>query len=155
MRRRIVAAFAMRPFLPTPRQTNLLILLGFCALGAGLYLRHSILDAAPLATACLAGMARGSCVLRRFLVELYELQFFGGVALIAAAAHFIRPRAVVFAAALAAAILGLFLHNVVPSAFAVSILVMAFARTPRVGTRKTRPAAPPQTTRPASSRTTH
>jgi hypothetical protein len=145
----------MHPFLPTPRQTNLLLLLAFTSIGAALYLRLSIVESDTLAAACFAGAGRASCALRRLIVELYALEFFGGVALIAATVHFFRPHALTFGVALCAAILGLFLNNVVPSAFSVAILVMSFARPvqggrPRPMRRTAKPATPP-----ASSRAIH
>ena len=145
----------MHPFLPTPRQTNLLLLLAFTTIGVALYLRISVVESDTLATACFAGAERASCGLRRFILELYALEVFGGVALIAAAVHFFKPDAVTFGIALCAAILGLFLDNVVPSAFAA-------AHRPREahdenGGGRPRPAqrAARRATPPASSRATH
>lgn len=145
----------MRPFPPSPRQINLLILLGFSALGAALYLRNALLDADALAAACFAGAPRAACTARAVLAELSEMQLFGGVALIAAVLHFARPRLAAFAVALAAAILGLFLGNAGAAAFAAAFLVMAFARVPPAGRRAPAPGAPPPATTPASSRTIH
>lgn len=145
----------MHPFMPTPRQTNLLLLLAFTSIGTALYLRLSIVESDTLAAACFAGAGRASCGLRRLVLELYALEVFGGVALIAAAVHFIRPDVAAFGIALCAAILGLFLDNVVPSAFAAAALIMSFARPARGGRpRPARRAAPPATP-PASSRAIH
>jgi len=145
----------MHPFVPTPRQTNFLLLLGFVSIGAGLYLRLQIVESEPLAAACFAGLARASCGLRRFIFELYGLEAFGGIALIAAAVHFVRPDITAFSVALCAAILGLFLHNVVPAAFAAAILIMSFARPERGGRPRRARREAPRATPPASSRVTH
>jgi hypothetical protein len=145
----------MHPFLPTPRQTNLLLLLAFTAIGVALHLRISIVESDTLAAACFAGAERASCGLRRFIHELYALEVFGGVALIAAAVHFFKPDAMTFGIALCAAILGLFLDNVVPSAFAAAILVMSFARPARGGRPRPVQRAAGRATPPASSKATH
>jgi len=145
----------MYPFLPTPRQTNLLLLLAFATIGAALYLRISIVESDILAAACFAGAERASCGLRRLIFELYALEVFGGVALIAATVHFFKPDAMAFGTALCAAILGLFLNNVVPSAFAAAILVMSFARPVRGGRPRQAPRTARRATPPASSRATH
>lgn len=145
----------MYPFLPTPRQTNLLLLLGFATIGAALYLRISIVESDTLSAACFAGVERASCDLRQLILELYALEVFGGVALIAATVHFFKPEAMTFGIALCAAIMGLFLNNVVPSAFAAAILVMSLARPARGGRPRPAQRAVPRATPPASSRETH
>jgi divalent metal cation (Fe/Co/Zn/Cd) transporter len=145
----------MHPFLPTPRQTNFLLLLGFVSIGVGLYLRLQLVGSEPLAAACFAGLARASCELRRFILELYVLEVFGGIALIASAVHFVRPDVATFSVALCAAILGLFLHNVVPSAFAAAILVMSFARPVRGGRPRRVRREAPRATPPANSKVIH
>ncbi len=145
----------MHPFLPTPRQTNLLLLLAFATIGTALYLRISVVESDTLAAACFAGAERASCGLRRFILELYALEVFGGVALIAATVHFFKPDAMTFGIALCAAILGLFLDNVVPCAFAAAILVMSFARPARGGRPRPAQRGARRATPPASSRATH
>ena len=142
----------MHPFLPTPRQTNLLLLIAFTSIGAALYLRLSIVESGTLTAACFAGAGRASCGLRWLILELHALEVFGGVALIAAVVHFFRPDVTVFAIALCAAILGLFLNNVVPSAFAAAVLIMSFARPARGGRPGPPRRAAPPATPPASSR---
>lgn len=145
----------MRLFLPTPRQTNFLILLACGSVALALYLRHSIVDAQPLIAACAAGAPRASCRFRQFIVELYEMQFFGGVALVAAFLHLARPHVRKFAIGLAAAGFGLFLLNSASAALAVGLLVIAFARPVLANTQTPMRPAPPRTIKPASSRTTH
>jgi hypothetical protein len=150
-----MAEFLMRPFLPTPRQTNLLLLLGFAALGLAIYLRHAVLDADFLAIVCLPDKTRATCFARSLLAEFSGLQVFGGVALVFAAIHFWRPELRLFAVAMIGAIFGLLLGNVPVSAFAAAVLVISFARPQRANTQAQTPQAPPQSTMPASSRKTH
>jgi hypothetical protein len=147
-----MAAFAMRYFVPTARQTNSLILLAFAALVLAFYLRHSIIDSQPLIAACTAGAVRASCPMRVFLIELTEMQFFGGLALVAAILHLIRPRLGMFAIALVATSFGLLLANAGPAAFAAGLLIIAFARPAHARTRAPVRIEPPRTTRPASSK---
>jgi hypothetical protein len=153
-----MAAFAMRLFLPTPRETNLLVVLGCAALGCGLYLRHMIVDSSALELACAAGLPRASCILRRAVIDFHEMELFGGVALVAAIVHFVNPRLIPFAIAMCAAILGLLLANNELSAIAIGGLVVSFARPVR-HPRTSRPL-PVRSMRaptivPASSKTSH
>jgi len=153
--RQSVAAFGMRFFVPTPRQTNFLILLA-CASGAlAFYLRHSIVEAQQLIAACAAGVPRPSCNLRQFLIELYEIQFFGGIALVAAILHLARPRTGMFTIALIATSFGLILYNAGVAALAAGLLIAAFARPAYASTQTPVRLTTPRTTKPASSRTTH
>jgi hypothetical protein len=143
----------MHPFLPTPRETNFLLLLGFLTLGAAIYLRQSLSDTEALAALCIGGSPRPACSLYRFLTELSALEFFGVVALFAAALHFWRPEIKLFSVALVATILGLFLGNIGVSAFAAAILVVAFARPVNASKRGKGQSGPPPSTTRASSRT--
>jgi hypothetical protein len=145
----------MRIFLPTPRQTNFLLLLSCAALALAFYLRHSIIDASPLIAACASGAPRATCWLRQFIIELYEMQFFGGLALLTAILHLARPRIGMLAIAIVAAGFGLVLSNAGTAALAAGLLIIAFARPVPASTRPPVPIAPPRTTTPASSRTTH
>ena len=150
-----VASSAMRPFLPSPRQTNALIAIGAATLAYALYLRFWVIEAQPVASACAAGLAREICKLRLFVLALSGFQLFGGVALVAAGVHFNRPHLAAFTTALVAALLGLVLYNTGLSALAVALLVMGFARPVLLDRPPPAPAARPRTTRPASSRKFH
>ena len=145
----------MRLYVPTPRQINLLLLIGFAAFGYALYLRIMVIDAPSLEFVCAEGPPRAVCGLRKVIVELYELQFFGGLALAAAILHFARPRFAAFAVALAACMLGLVLRNTGVSGLAAAILVMAFARPAHASKSMPAPATAGRATAPASSRTSH
>lgn len=144
----------MRAFLPTPRQTNWLILLGFGSFVAAIYVRQNILAFEPLIAACSASTPLAACGVRRIVLELSELQLFGGVALVAAVLHFMRPRVIMFSVALCAAAVGLLWGNPSLSALAIALLILAFARPPS-DKRAPAPPTPPPATTPASSRTIH
>ncbi len=144
----------MRPFLPTPRQTNWLLLLGFGAFAAALHLRQSLLEFEPLIASCASGAPLAACGLRRAVLELSGLQLFGGISLIAAALHFHRPRLVLFAVALCAGAAGLLWGNATAAAAAAALLTLSFAR-PQGDRQMPAPPAPPPATTPASSRTIH
>lgn len=145
----------MRSFLPTPRESNILIVLGFAAAGAAIYLRYAVTDSAALASACASGSVRASCWIRRFIGEFSDLQLFGGAALIAAVLHFLRPRVAVFACALTTATFGLFLGNPEASAFALALVILAFARPLRASKPATAPGTPPPPAPPANSKSIH
>lgn len=145
----------MRLYVPTPRQTNLLLLIGFAAFGYALYLRFLVVEASSIEFACAEGLPRAVCGLRKVAVELYELQFFGGAALVFAILHFARPRFIMLVIALTAAVLGLVLSNTGVSALAAAILVMAFARPAHANKSMPAPATARRATGPASSSTSH
>ena len=145
----------MRYFRPNPRATNVLVLLGCAALGLALYLRLGVVEARHTELHCAAGLTRAICGVRWIAIRLYEWQFYGGLALLAACAHFWRPGLIAFSAALTAAIFGLVLYNQDLSALAMAVLVIAFARP--VPARPPRPAPPasPRTTAPGDSKLSH
>lgn len=117
-----------RLFLPTARQLNLLITLGFLALGYALYLRYLVIEQTPVGLACEAGLRTWLCASRKVVVALFQHEVFGAVAIGAALLHFIRPSAVPFAIGLVASGLGIVLYNVGLSALAVAVLILSFAR---------------------------
>jgi hypothetical protein len=148
----------MRPFLPSPRETNLLVVLGFAAFGYGLYLRYGLIEAPLLEVGCATGLPRAACGLRRIVIDLHEMEFFGGVALAAAVFHFARPRLAAFAIGLSMAIFGLVLWNSSLSAIAIALLVIGFARPVRpvpASRPLPAPAMQAQTIAPASSKASH
>lgn len=145
----------MRPFLPSPRQTNLLIVLGFTLFGAAIYARYTFLESDALAAACLAGSPRAGCGVRRLLTDLSEIHVFGGLALIAAAAHVWRPRVATLICGLAAGIPGLVFGNAEPSSLALALLILGFARPARASTLPPEREMRQPSTTPASSKTTH
>jgi hypothetical protein len=115
-------------FLPTARQTNFLLIVGFLALGQALYLRYLAIEHAPVSLACQGGLNTWLCATFRAVIALYNHAVFGWVAVGAAALNLIRPSVVLVAVALAAAAFGLVLHNANLAGFAVALLLLSLAR---------------------------
>jgi hypothetical protein len=117
-----------RLFLPTARQTNWLLVVGFLALGEALYLRYLAIEYATVALACQAGLQTWLCTIFRLVIILFNHSAFGWVALAAALLNLLRPSVVLVSIALAAAGFGLVLHNADLSGLAVALLVVSLAR---------------------------
>jgi hypothetical protein len=117
-----------RLFLPSARQTNWLLVIGFVSLGYALYLRYTAIEVPAVALACQAGLDTWLCLARRTATTFFQHSVFGVVALGAAILNLLRPSIVLFAVALAAAGLGIVLYNVTLSAFAVALLLLSLAR---------------------------
>jgi hypothetical protein len=115
-------------FLPTARQTNWLIIVGFLSLGEALYLRYMALENNTVSLACQAGLNTWLCSTFRLTIVLFTYEVFGGVALAAAALNLLRPSLVLVTVALAAAAFGVVLHNADLSALAGSLLILSLAR---------------------------
>jgi hypothetical protein len=118
----------MKLFLPSPRATHWLMLIGFCSLGYALYLRYLAIEQSSVGLACDAGQATWLCATRKTAIALFTYSVFGGTAVAAAALHMLRPSILLFAVALAAAGFGIVLYNVALSALAVALLVLSLAR---------------------------
>src|SRR6202051_5066748 len=117
-----------RLFLPTARQTNWLLVVGFLALGEALYLRYLAIEYAPVALACQAALATWLCGTFRLVIALFNHSAFGWIALVAALLNLLRPSLVLVSIALAAAGFGLVLHNADLSGLAVALLVFSWGR---------------------------
>jgi hypothetical protein len=117
-----------RLFLPTARQTNWLLVVGFLALGEALYLRYLAIEYATVALACQAGLQTWLCTTFRLVIILFNHSAFGWIALAAALLNLLRPSIVLVSIALAAAGFGLVLHNADLSGLAVALLVVSLAR---------------------------
>jgi hypothetical protein len=120
-------------FLPTARQVNWLLIVGFAAFGEALYLRYLAIEYAPVALGCqggldAAGLDTWLCATFRLTIALYERSVFGWVALVAALLNLIRPSLVLVTLALAAAAFGLVLHNANLAGLAVALLLLSLAR---------------------------
>jgi hypothetical protein len=122
-----------RPFLPTARQTNVLLTVGFLALGYALYLRYLVIEQPTVGIPCEAGLATWLCLTRRVTIALFSSSVFGAIALGAAVLNFVRPSLKLFLIGLAAAAFGIVLYNVAASSLAVALLILSFAR-PRPAT---------------------
>jgi hypothetical protein len=117
-----------RPFLPTARQLNVLLIVGFVALGYALYLRYLVIEQSTVGLPCEAGLATWLCLTRKVTIASFNYNVFGAVALGAAVLHFIRPSLTLFTVGLAAAAFGIVLYNVAASSLAVALLILSFAR---------------------------
>jgi len=117
-----------RLFLPSARQTNWLLILGFLAVGEALYLRYLAIEYAPVALACQSGLQSVLCTAFRLVIVLYGYGVFGWAALIAALLNLIRPSMVLMSIALAAAAFGLVMHNAGLCGLAAALLVLSLAR---------------------------
>jgi hypothetical protein len=115
-------------FLPTARQTNWLLIVGFLSLGEALYLRYMALENNTVSLACQAGLNTWLCSTFRLTIVLFTYEVFGGVALGAAVLNLLRPSLVLVTVALAAAGVGVVLHNADLSALAAGLLILSLAR---------------------------
>jgi hypothetical protein len=118
----------MKLFLPSARATNVLLIVGFSALGYALYMRYLAIEQSAVGLACGAGLDTWLCFSRRIAIALFTNSVFGITALAIAALNLLRPSLLLFALALAAACFGIVLYNIALSALAVGLLVLSFAR---------------------------
>lgn len=117
-----------RRFVPTARQTNWLLCIGFLSIGYAMYLRYRALEFADVSLACQAGLQTWLCGTFRLVIVLFNHYVFGAVALGAAIIHLLRPSLALFAVSLAAAGFGIVLHNPGLSALAAALLIVSLAR---------------------------
>lgn len=115
-------------FLPTARQVNWLLVVGFLSVGEAMYLRFMALENSSVALACQAGLDTWLCSTYGVVVALFPHQVFGAVALAAALLNLIRPSLVLTGFALAAAGFGIVLHNADLAGLACGVLVLSLAR---------------------------
>jgi hypothetical protein len=115
-------------FLPTPRQTSWLLLVGLLALGEALYLRYLAIENAQVALSCQAGLSTWLCATFRLTIILFNNSVFGWVALGAALLNLVRPSMVLTSIALAAAGFGLVLHNAGLAGLAAALTILCLAR---------------------------
>jgi hypothetical protein len=115
-------------FLPTPRQTNWLLIVGFLALGEALYIRYMVAENTNAELACHAGLKTWLCDAFRLSIVLFNHEVFGGVALAIALLNLLRPSILLFGIALAVAAFGVVLHNTDLSALAAAVLIFSLAR---------------------------
>jgi hypothetical protein len=117
-----------RLFVPTARQLNILLIVGFLAVGEALYLRYLAIEHGPVALGCQAGLQTWLCTTFRLVIRLYNQGAFGWLALTAALLNLWRPSIVLVGITLAAAGFGLVLHNADLSGLAVALLILSLAR---------------------------
>jgi hypothetical protein len=117
-----------RLFLPSARQTNWLLIVGFLALGEALYVRYLAIEYANVSLACQGGLQSWLCSTFRVAIAFYNNNVFGFVALAAAVLNLVRPSIVLVAVAIAAAAIGLVLHNAGLAGLAAALLILSLAR---------------------------
>ena len=117
-----------RRFVPTARQANWLICIGFLSVGYAMYLRYRALEFSDVSLACQAGLQTWLCATFRLVIVMFNHWVFGAVALGAAVIQLLRPSLPIFAISLAAAGFGMVLHNPALSALAGALLVVSLAR---------------------------
>ena len=118
----------MKLFLPSARAANVLLIVGFGALGYALYLRYLAIEQSTVGLACGAGLNTWLCFSRAIATTLFQNSVFGIAALLVAAINLLRPSLVLFAVALAIACVGVVLYNVVLSSLAIGLLILSLAR---------------------------
>jgi hypothetical protein len=115
-------------FLPTARQINLLLVVGFLSFGYALYFRYLVIEQSTVGLACEAGLQTWTCLTRRIVIAWFKHSVFGIAALAAAVMNLIRPSVLIVALGLAAAGFGLVLYNGGVSGLAVPLLMLSLAR---------------------------
>ena len=118
----------MKLFLPSPRATNILLIIGFCSVGYALYLRYLVIEQSSISLACEGGLNTWLCFTRKVVTALFRNSAFGILALAAAALNVLRPSVVLTAIGLAAAGFGVVLYNVGLAGIAVALLILSLAR---------------------------
>ncbi|HEX9373467.1 MAG TPA: hypothetical protein VF897_20810 [Roseiflexaceae bacterium] len=122
----------MRTFIPTARQTNWLLIVGFLAVGEALYVRYLAIEHAPVSLACQASQnilqSTWLCATFHLAIAAYNNSVFGWVAVIAAALNLVRPSILLMTVAIAAAGTGLVLHNAGLAGLAAGLLILSLAR---------------------------
>ena len=118
----------MKLFLPSPRATNILLIIGFCSVGYALYLRYLVIEQSSISLACEGGLNTWLCFTRKVITALFRNSAFGILALAAAALNLLHPSLVLTAVALSAAGFGVVLYNVGLAGIAVALLILSLAR---------------------------
>ena len=117
-----------RLFLPSARELNGLLIVGFLATGYALYLRYLAIEQPSIALACEAGLRTWLCATRGVATWLFRHDVFGSLALAAALLNLIRPSVMLVAVALAVGGFGVVLYNVDLSALAAALILLSLAR---------------------------
>jgi hypothetical protein len=118
----------MQSFIPTARQTSWLLIVGFLAVGEALYVRYLAIENAPVSLACQAGQNTWLCATFRLAIAAYNNSVFGWVAIVAAVLNLARPSILLMSVAIAAAGMGLVLHNAGLAGLAAGLLILSLAR---------------------------
>ena len=118
----------LRLFLPTARQMNWLLIVGFLSLGEALYLRYFGVENSQVALACQSGLNSSMCSALKVVIPLFRYSVFGWSAIAAALLNLLRPSLVLTSFALVAISFGLVLHNTALSGLAAALLMLSLAR---------------------------
>jgi len=118
----------VRLFLPTARQTNWLLIVGFLSLGEALYLRYLGIENSQVARACQAGLDTWLCSTSKLAISLFMHSAFGWCAIAAALLNLVRPSLALLASALIATTFGLVLHDTDLCGLAAALLMLSLAR---------------------------
>lgn len=118
----------MKLFLPSPRATNLLLIVGFCSIGYALYLRYLVIEQSSVSLACEGGLHTWLCLTRKMIIPLYKNSVFGFAALAIALLNLLRPSLVLLTASLAVGGFGVVLYNAGLSGLAFGLLIFSLAR---------------------------
>ena len=118
----------MKLFLPSPRATNILLIIGFCSVGYALYLRYLVIEQSSVSLACEGGLNTWLCLTRKVLTTLFRNSVFGILAVAAGVLNLLRPSLVLTGVTLAAAGFGIVLYNVGLAGIAVALLILSLAR---------------------------
>lgn len=123
---------APRLFLPTARQTNWLLIVGFLSLGEAFYLRYLVIENSPVAQACQAGIQAGldtwTCWSRKLAIVLFRHSVFGWSAVAAGVLNLVHPSILLFSFALVATAFGLVLHDTSLAGLAAALMMLSLAR---------------------------
>ena len=68
-------------FRPSARELNLLLVVGFLALGYALYLRYLVIEQSTIGLPCEAGLRTWLCLTRSVVITLFGYSVFGVTAL--------------------------------------------------------------------------
>jgi hypothetical protein len=118
----------VRLFLPTARQTNWLLIVGFLSLGEALYLRYLGIENSQMSLACQAGLNTWACSTLTLTIALFRHSVLGWSAIAAALLNLLHPSLVLLSFALIATAFGLVLHNTSLSGLAAALLILSLAR---------------------------
>jgi hypothetical protein len=117
-----------RRFMPSPVAIHWLIAIAFTSVGYAMYLRYLAIEYPVVGLACDAGLTTWLCLSRKVALPLYESYAIGGVAVVTAIVHLVRPSVTALAIAVVAAGLGLVLFNAGLAGLAIGLLILSFAR---------------------------
>jgi hypothetical protein len=117
-------------FVPSRRETVILVALVAATLALALFLRYSIIQNSTIGLACEAGEDSFTCTIRLAVILLFVRNMFGWAALIAAVVQLWRPNTVTFGVSLISIAFGIVLYNTRLSALAIALLVLSLARMP-------------------------